>query len=50
VPQESKVINFGISLYGEGQVWIDDINIETVAVSNIDSIRTSDRFDPINLP
>lgn len=50
VPQESKIINFGISLYGSGQVWVDDINIETIAVAKTESIQKSERHAPINLP
>lgn len=30
VPAETRVIRFGVTLYGTGQVWIDDVKLEIV--------------------
>ena len=52
IPENSKSINYGILLGGEGKVWIDNIKIEevdrSVAVTNLSTVNKLPKY-PINL-
>lgn len=49
VPQESKLIAFGILLSGSGKVWIDDITFEETVTDEVTDMEKPFPKNPTNL-